>query len=125
MLRTRSVHFRGDLEAATSNLGVFHMSVLRLFIVAVALVALAVGFGANAGCGSDDVSVPGGNATCTGACDCSGDTCKCMAGGKCVFGGGTSSSAGAEGGEGGASADGGSAGPDNVTYNCETKNTCE
>ncbi len=72
------------------------------------------------GCGSSDAaSIPG--PSCTGDCDCSGTTCSCKSGGTCAFGGAASGTT-ADGGDGG---DGGVAPPDNVTFNCQTKNTCD
>src|SRR4051794_26604705 len=99
----------------------FPMSKLHLSMLLGALSALALGVGGLLGCGSDDVEIA--SPACTGDCVCTGDACECKAGGKCAFGGSAGgSAAGADGGEGGASA---APPPDNVTFNCETKNTCD
>ncbi len=83
-------------------------------IVAAAFAALAA---AVPGCGSQ-VSPA---ATCTGACDCTGSTCKCQAGQTCTLG-----PTGPDGGP--LNADGGFAGdaglPANITFDCQKNNTC-
>src|SRR4051812_23259829 len=73
------------------------------------------------GCGDDSPAI-NNTATCTGDCQCSGDTCTCAQGGKCTFGpAGAGTGAGGDGG--GTLADGGAALPNDVTYKCDSKGT--
>ncbi len=71
---------------------------------------LAICISVFSACGGSDAPAP--SASCTGACSCSGTTCTCNTGGTCDFGG--------------VEADGAASGPvpNNVTYQCDSKNTC-
>jgi hypothetical protein len=82
------------------------------------IAALSIVAGISVGCGDDPPPI-NNTASCVGDCECTGDTCTCKQGGNCTFGptGGT----GADGGL----IDGGAAPPDNVTYHCDAKGTCE
>jgi hypothetical protein len=92
------------------------MNTLRLSLWTMGFAVLGVGISGSVGCGEDDAPIPAGTATCSGDCECVGDTCKCRTGGTCTFG----AEVGADGGDGGAAAP-----ADNVTYQCESKNTCD
>src|SRR5687768_904157 len=59
-----------------------------------------------------DVTTTKGSAACTGNCECVGNTCTCRQGGTCTFG-----PAAVDGGDGGVLP------PDNVVYDCQSKNT--
>src|SRR5689334_22353469 len=64
------------------------MPKLRIMFVLAATSLVAVAANSAIGCGGSDSATPsGGNATCTGDCQCSGATCTCAQGGHCVFGG--------------------------------------
>ncbi len=92
------------------------MKKVELAFLISSFAVVTLGTSGSVGCGSDDAPIPPGNATCVGDCECAGDTCKCKTGGTCTFGAEVS----VDGGDGGAAA-----APDNVTYECEAKNTCE
>ena len=74
------------------------------------LVAFSMVAGISVGCGDDPPAI-NNTASCTGDCECTGDTCTCKQGGKCTFGPTGGGTAGADGGL----VDGGSGAPDNVT----------
>ena len=75
------------------------------------LTALVVGVAAFTACGGSSAAPVG---SCSGDCSCSGTTCTCNTGGTCTFGNGVEAD--------GAPAPGPE--PSGVTYNCDSKNTC-
>src|SRR5688572_12188587 len=94
----------------------FDRTILFGSIAALSLVA-----GISVGCGDDPPPIQN-TASCVGDCVCTGDTCTCEQGGKCTFGPTGGGTAGVDGGD----VDGGTSGaPDNVTYHCDAKGTCE
>src|SRR5262249_449629 len=90
-------------------------------IVGVGVLAVACGGSSGSSAPTtDSTSAPG----CTGACSCSGSTCTCMSGGTCTFGAGSDPDAGVD--DGGDAGDAGDAAapPSNVTFDCNSNNTC-
>src|SRR5689334_13644293 len=86
----------------------------------ISVIFVSIGFTVpTTGCGSDDEST-GSSPACVGDCECNGDVCTCKAGGKCTFGGTATATAGEAG-----LIDGGAAPPDNATFKCDSKNTCD
>src|SRR5688572_5503463 len=83
----------------------------------IATLSLVVGI--SVGCGGDEAPPIQNTASCVGDCECTGDTCTCKQGGTCTFGPTGGGTAGVDGGDAGTGA------PDNVTYHCDAKGTCE
>src|SRR5262245_32405778 len=88
---------------------------VALGLVSMGIAAFATNVGVGCGSKSDDSAAA---PTCSGDCVCTGNDCTCKTGGNCTFGGAAS-----------ASSDGGDAGatppPDNATFHCDSKNTCD
>jgi hypothetical protein len=80
---------------------------------------VALGLAGTTACGA---SSEVGRATCRGDCDCSGDTCSCKSGGTCTFGPEPETS---EPGSDAGSTTGGGELPNDVSYDCEARNTCD